>query len=321
MKKPRILFMGTAPFALPALALLIEQTYPLVGVVTQPDRPRGRGLAVVPSPVKVFAMEHRLAVYQPERLQEEGFLAIFRELAPDMIVLAAYGQLLTREIIDRQLLGCLNIHPSLLPKYRGAAPINWAIINGEKETGVTIIKMAVELDAGDIVLQDRVPIGADELCDHLHDRLARRGAELLVQAIEMTVNGKARPFPQDGTAATYAPRLRKEDGLIRWERGAAEIVNLVRGLSPVPGAYTFLDGKMLKILAARRETGDTSGVPAGTIVREGPELRVAAAGDWVRLIDVQLENKKRMSLKDFLRGYQVRSGTVLGIRGRVTDGS
>lgn len=313
MVKPRVLFIGTPQFAVPALALLLRQGYPVVGVVTQPDRPQGRGLVVSPSPVKAFAREHNLPIQQSERLGEEGFLQAFRILAPDLVVLAAYGKLLPQELIDQPLLACFNIHPSLLPKYRGAAPINWAIIKGEKVTGVTIMRMSAELDAGDVILQEETTIGADETFGQLHDRLSQRGAELLIQAIEMTINGTVRWLPQDGAAATYAPRLKKEDGLIRWGESGATIVNLIRGLSPLPGAYTFMDGKMLKILGARAELEDTGGLPEGTVIQEGSRLKVASLDGWVRLLDVQMENKKRMAVEDFLRGYHVNAGAVLGI--------
>ncbi len=312
MTTPRILFIGTPEFAVPALALLVERDYPLVGVVTQPDRPQGRGKILQPSPVKVLALAQGLPVLQPERVSSEDFLQTFRQLAPDLVVLAAYGQLLPREIIARPPLTCLNIHPSLLPKYRGAAPINWAIINGEEKTGVTIMQMAEGLDAGDIILQAETPIGAEETFDQLHDRLARWGAELLLRAIEMMVKGTASPVPQDRTAATYAPRLNKEDGLIRWAQDCRTIVNLVRGLSSVPGAYTVLDGKKLKILGARAEAAAVSETPGTVISQRDKEMKLAAGGGYVHLLDVQLENKKRMAVEEFLRGYQIRPGTVLG---------
>lgn len=312
MEKPGILFLGTPAFAVPALSLLIKEAYPLLGVVTQPDRPRGRGRSLAPSPVKMLALEQGVPVLQPERLKDEEFIKVIRRLAPDLLVLAAYGQLLTQDIIDIPPLGCLNIHPSLLPKYRGAAPINWAIINGEGETGVTIMRMAVELDAGDIVLQEKTPIGADENYDQLHDRLALDGAKILIRAIEMTAGNMAHPFPQDSADATYAPRLKKEDGRIHWEKEAAEIVNLIRGLSSVPGAFTTLDGKILKIFEAREENVATGATPAGTLVQDAAGLKVAASHGWVRLLVIQMENKKRMSVEDFLRGYTVQSATLLG---------
>ena len=310
MLKPSILFLGTPEFALPALALLIEEKYPLVGVVTQPDRLQGRGRVCLPSPVKVIALAHQLHLMQPERIGDESFMKTFRSLAPDLVVLAAYGQLLPAEFLNQPPLGCLNIHPSLLPQYRGAAPINRAIINGEKVTGITIMQMAPELDAGDIILQEATPIGEDETFDQLHNRLARRGAELLIRTIVMTVKGTAQRVPQDGSVATYAPRLLKNDGLLRWEQDVAILVNLIRGVSSVPGAFSFLEGKKLKILRAKAERAETGVAPGTVIGQKGMGLKVAAGNGWVHLLEVQRENKKRMPVEDFLRGYQVKTGTI-----------
>src|SRR3989304_3443950 len=312
MIKPKILFMGTPEFAVPALSLLVELNFPLGGGVTQPDRPQGRGRVLQPSPVKTFALAHHLPILQPERVRDDDFLKTFRLLSPDMVVLAAFGQILPNEIIDGPKMGCLNIHPSLLPRYRGAAPINWAIIHGEQKTGVTIMRMAEELDAGDIIMQQETTIGADETFDQLHDRLARLGAELLVKAIEMTVRGTAARLAQDGTKAAYAPMLKKEDGLIRWERDGDTIVNLIRGLASSPGAYTFLEGKKLKVFGAKGEK-EATGEPPGTVAREEEgSLTVSAGNGYVHLRDVQMEIKKRVAVQDFLRGYQVRAGSVLG---------
>jgi len=304
--------MGTPGFAVPALSLLVELNYPLGGVVTQPDRPQGRGRVLQPSPVKTFALAHHLPILQPERVRDDDFLKTFRLLSPDMVVLAAFGQILPNEIIDGPKMGCLNIHPSLLPRYRGAAPINWAIIHGEQKTGVTIMRMAEELDAGDMIMQQETAIGADETFDQLHDRLACLGAELLVKAIEITIRGTAVRLAQDGSAATYAPMLKKEDGLIRWDRDVDSIVNLIRGLASSPGAYTFLEGKKLKIFRAKGEK-TAAGEPPGTVARrEEASLTVSAGNGYVHLRDVQMESKKRMAVQDFLRGYQVRAGSVLG---------
>jgi methionyl-tRNA formyltransferase len=304
--------MGTPEFALPALALLLERNYRVIGVVTQPDRQQGRGKTLQPPPVKVLAASFNLPVIQPERVRDAAFLETFRMLSPDMVVLAAFGQILPEEITTGPVMGCLNIHPSLLPQYRGAAPMNWTIIRGEKKTGVTIMQMVKELDAGDIILQEETSIGQDETFDQLHDRLSRLGAELLIKAIGEILAGVARPVPQDGTAATYAPRLKKEDGLIRWEDNVENIVNLIRGLSSQPGAYTFLDGKKLKIFGAKGEMTSTDDAPGTTIPDRGTGFTVAAGNGYIHLLDVQMENKKRMKAADFLRGYQLRPATVLG---------
>lgn len=311
MIKPRILFMGTPQFAVPALALLVESGYPLAGVVTQPDKPQGRGRMLQPSAVKAFALSGNLPVVQPQQALDIDFLQTLRQLEPDLIALAAFGQILPKEILNLPPMGCLNIHPSILPKYRGAAPINWAIINGEKITGVTIMQMVEEPDAGDIFLQEEVSIGPEETYDQLHDRLSHLGAELLVKTVEMIMKGTAHRIAQDGSASTYAPRLKKENGLIRWDDEAAKIVNLIRGLSSYPGAYTFLDGKKLKVFGAKAEAASPDKSPGTISVQKGMGLIVASGNGCVRLLDVQLENKKRMRAEDFLRGFHVRPGSVL----------
>ncbi len=311
--KPRILFMGTPKFAVPSLAALLEHGYPLVGVVTQPDRPKGRGRETVPPPVKMFAEKHRLHVTQPERLAADPFLMQFETLAPDMVALAAFGQILPPTVIAAPKMGCINVHPSLLPKYRGAAPINWAILRGEKQTGVTIMYMSDGVDQGDIILQQETPIGAAETYGELHDRLAVMGAELLLVAIEKLTTGTAVRARQDDAAATYAPRLKKEDGLINWNADVAGIVNLVRGLSPFPGAYTFLDGKKLKILDAAAEESPAEG-KAGVMGMETERgLPVTAINGSIYLREIQMESKKRMPVREFLRGYPVKPGSVLGV--------
>ena len=313
MSKPRILFMGTPEFAVPSLAALVAHGYPVVGVVTQPDRPRGRGRETVPPPVKVFAEQHRLPVLQPQHATDDSFLTQFDALSPDLVALTAFGQILPARVIAAPRMGCINVHPSLLPRYRGAAPINWAIIRGEEKTGLTIMQMSEELDAGDILLQRETPIGETETYGELHDRLAVFGAELLLTAIGMIASGTATRTKQDGAAATYAPRLKKEDGLINWDTDVAAIVNLIRGLSPSPGAYTFIEGKKLKILTARAEEARTAG-KAGVIGYETEKgLPVYAKNGCVYLREVQLESKKRMAIREFLRGCPVQPGSVLGV--------
>lgn len=307
---PKILFMGTSEFAVPSLAILIRNGYPIVGVVTQPDRPRGRGKMVQPSPVTIFAERNNLSVIQPEHVRDKEFLDVFRNLSPDMVVVAAFGQILPREIIETPAMGCINAHPSLLPKYRGAAPINWALIQGEEITGVTIIMMDEGLDSGDILLQEETLIGPEETFGELHDRLSKMGAELLLKTIGMIVEGTIKRIPQDVSAATYARRLNKEDGRIRWDSNVANIINLIRGLSPSPGAYTFLEGNKLKIFTVRGEEVSIT-EPAGKIGRETERgLQVAAKNGYIYLHDVQLENRKRMSVHDFLRGYRIAPGAT-----------
>ena len=311
MAKPRILFMGTPAFALPSLRLLHEQNYPIVGVVSQPDRPRGRGLKEVAPPVKILAQEFALPVFQPEKVKDQSFLETFYQLKPDMIVVVAFGQILPKDIIDYPPLQCLNIHPSLLQKYRGAAPLNWQIIRGETKTGVTIILMDEVMDSGDILMQEKTDLGETETYGELHDRLAQLGAILLIKTIEQMVEGTAKRKPQDKSGVTFAPRLKRETGKINWQANVSDIVNLIRGLSPSPTAYTSLEGLSLKIFTAEVKPGKVNQPPGtiGTVSAAG--LPVAASDGYVILKDVQLAGKKRMLAQDFLRGYRLNPETVL----------
>jgi len=312
MSHPRILFMGTPAFALPALEQLYNRNHPVIGVVTQPDRPHGRGQKEVAPPVKLLAQKLGLPVYQPEKVKDPAFLEIFHELNPEMVVVAAYGQILPKDIIDFPPLRCLNIHPSLLPKYRGAAPINWAIIRGETKTGVTIMHMDEGMDSGDILLQQETPIAAAENYGQLHDRLAIQGATLLIAAIDRMSAGTALPKPQEASEVTFAPRLKKETGMICWNSGVEDIVNLIRGLSPTPAAYTYLSGQVLKIFAASIEKGNPKDTPGQIGVQTDRGLAVAAADGYVFLKEIQLAGKKRMTVDDFLRGYHLDPKTIFG---------
>ncbi len=312
MNKPRILFMGTPQFALPALSLLQSGSYPVIAVVTQPDRPRGRGQKTIAPPVKEFAEKFHIPVYQPDKLKDRAFLDELPRLNPDMIVVAAFGQILPKAVIDFPRLGCLNIHPSLLPRYRGAAPLNWAIIRGERKTGVTIMSMDEGMDSGDIILQKETPLGDEETFGQLHDRLAAEGANLLIHAVDAVAAGKATRKAQDAGLATFAPRLKKEDGRINWNADIFSIANLIRGLSPSPAAYTYLAGKTMKIFSAKPQPENTK-VPPGTITAvSAGAISVAAVNGFVKINELQLENKKRMPASDFLRGFRLPPGTTLG---------
>ncbi|MEN6621757.1 MAG: methionyl-tRNA formyltransferase [Smithella sp.] len=311
MSYPSILFMGTPEFALPALERLYNLNYPIIGVITQPDRPRGRGQKEIPPPVKVLAQKLNLPVFQPEKVKDPAFMEILHELKPEMIVVAAYGQILPKAIIDFPPLKCLNIHPSLLPKYRGAAPINWAIIRGETITGVTIMLMDEGMDSGDILLQQQTEIKSGETYGELHDRLAVLGADLLTQAIDRMAAGTASPQPQESSEVTLAPRITKEMGRINWNSSCYDIVNLIRGLSPIPTAYTYLSGLALKIFAAEAIKENVTDTPGkiGALTDHG--LAVAAADGHVLLKEIQLAGKKRMPINDFLRGYRITPNTIL----------
>jgi len=312
MAKPRILFMGTPAFALPSLQILHEQQYPIIGVVSQPDRHQGRGLKKVAPPVKILAQEFGLPIFQPEKVRDASFLETFYQLKPDMVVVVAFGQILPKVIIDYPPLQCLNIHPSLLPKYRGAAPINWPIIRGETKTGVTIMLMDEGMDSGDILLQQETEIGAAEIYGELHDRLAELGARLLIKTIEQMVGGTAKRKPQDVSGATFAPRLKKETGKIDWNNKVSDIVNLIRGLSPSPAAHTSMDGLPLKIFMAGAQPGNVKQPPGSIDTASAAGLPVAASDGYVILKDIQLAGKKRMLISDFLRGYRLNPETILG---------
>jgi len=311
MAYPRILFMGTPSFALPALEQLQQRGYPLIGVVTQPDRPRGRGQKEVAPPVKALALKLGLPVFQPQTVKDASFLETFYQLQPDLVVVASFGQILPQTIINFPQLRCLNIHPSLLPKYRGAAPINWTLIRGETKTGVTIMLMDEGMDTGDIIIQRETAIGPAEDYGQLHDRLAVDGASLLMEALELILEGKALPQPQDESLACYAPRLKKETGLIKWNAEVNDIVNLIRGLSPIPAAYTHLEGRVFKIFRAEAYETGKGDMPGTVLTRKNNSLSVAAANGSIFLQEVQLAGKKRMNIQDFLRGHQIKANTTL----------
>jgi methionyl-tRNA formyltransferase len=311
----RIVFMGTPAFALPALDALVGGRERVVGVVTQPDRPRGRRLGLRPSPVKEFCLRHGLPVLQPKSLKDARALDDLGRWEPDLIVVAAYGKILPRPVLDLPRHGCVNAHASLLPKYRGAAPIQWAILRGETRTGVTIMRMNERMDAGDILLTKTVEVGPDETAKTLHDRLARLAAEALLEAIALLKRGELRPTPQRESEATFAPAIRKEDGRIDWTRPAADIERMVRAFDPWPSAYTSVERKHLKIVRARVADAAVSPASAspGQVLRAGPKELLVSTGEGVLgVLEVQLEGKRRLPVADFLKGHPVKEGTRLG---------
>jgi len=311
--KPKILFMGTPDFAVPSLKALAETDCTIVGVVTQPDRPKGRGRKLIPPLVKSCALELGINVYQPDRVRDQEFLNTFGKIAPDMVVLAAFGQILPKEIIELPRFGCLNVHPSLLPRYRGAAPINWALINGDRETGVTIMLMDEGVDSGDILLQEKIPIDPDDTFDDLHEALSTMGATLLVRAVRGVVDGTITGTAQESSLVTLAPRLERDVGHIDWNADPEQIVNLIRGLSSQPGAYSFLGDKKLKIFHAvagkEKSSGEKEPGTPGRLMEAG--LQIATRDGHVYLQDVQLEGKKRMLIEAFLRGHPLASDDIL----------
>ncbi|MDR2610594.1 MAG: methionyl-tRNA formyltransferase [Clostridiales Family XIII bacterium] len=309
----KIVFMGTPDFAVPSLEALAASGHEIPLVVTQPDRPRGRGQKVQPPPVKARAVELGLRVAQPERIKRnEDFFRQLAEIKPDLIVVAAYGKILPGEIIALPAYGCVNIHASLLPKYRGAAPIHRAVEAGEEVTGVTLMLMSEGLDEGDILDARAVEIGESDT-GRLHDLLARAGAELLAADLDDLLAGRIRPVPQDGALATYAPPVEKSEGQVDFSADADRIVRKIRAMNPFPGAYAFLNSAKFKIRAARRAAVPGDGVRPGTVVfADKSGIGVAAGDGGVVVLDrVQLSGGRELAAADFLRGYELPPGTVL----------
>ena len=299
-----ILFMGTPEFAVPSLNALLGAGHTVCGVFTQPDKPKNRGMKLLPSPVKVCALSHEIPVFQPAKMRDGEALGYLRELDPELIVVAAYGKILPSEILDYPVKGCINVHSSLLPKYRGAAPINWAILNGETVTGVTIMHMAPALDAGDIISQASTPIGADETAPMLTARLAELGAELLVSAVEAIGAGTAVRTPQDEAGSTYAPMLSRELSPMDWNKPARTLHDQVRGLLPWPAAVAEFGGIRCKVFSTDIPLQTTDAAP-GTILEAGKRgIDIACGGGTVLHIDeLQADGGKRMKAADYLRGH------------------
>ncbi|NLP18757.1 MAG: methionyl-tRNA formyltransferase [Firmicutes bacterium] len=310
----RILFMGTPQFALDSLQLLLEAGKQLVGVITQPDRPRGRGRIITPSPVKALAQKKNLLVYQPQDLKDPAVLKKLGTLQPHLIVVVAYGKILPREILDLPTKGCINLHASLLPRYRGAAPIQWALMKGERITGVTTMYVDEALDEGDIILQSEVPILSSDTMGSLHDKLSSAGAELLLETVEKISSGTAPRTPQPEKGATFAPPLKRSHEILDWTRTARELWFQVRALNPRPGATTYWRGSILKVwdVAPVRENGkeEQPGEIVAVDKREG--IFVKTGSGLLHLKELQPAGKQRMSASDFARGYGAKVGVVLG---------
>lgn len=311
----RIVFMGTPELAATSLeALLGAPEFQIVAVVTQPDRPKGRDLKLAPSPVKQSALRAGLPVLQPQKARDPEFLTGLQSFQPDLIAVAAFGQILPRSILELPSHGCLNVHTSLLPKYRGAAPIQWAIANGDAETGVTIMKMDAGMDTGDILTQRATPILPSDNGQTLHDRLAPLGAELLVQTIPDYVAGKIQPRPQDSTLATHAAKLKKSDGQIDWQQPAMTVWNRLRAFTPWPGAFTFLPGQpqpvLLKIWEA--QPCDEAGEPGRILAADKAGILVGCGEASLRILVLQREGGRRLPAPEFLAGHPLRVGEQLG---------
>lgn len=307
----RVIFMGTPDFSVGALKAIVEAGHEVVLAVTQPDKPKGRGKAMQFPAVKDAALELGIEVYQPRRVREPECIEYLRTYQPEIIIVAAFGQLLPKEILDMPKYGCVNIHASLLPKYRGAAPIQWAVINGERVTGVTTMRMDVGLDTGDMIDQAEVELAADETGGSLFDRLSIVGAKLCVETMKHIEEGTAVYTKQNEAESTSTKMIHKKFGKIDWNLPAVAIERLIRGLNPWPSAYTQLDGKTLKIWQASVVSGGDAFMAGSVVKASGEELLIQTGDGILALQEVQLEGKKRMAVADFLRGYKIIEGTYL----------
>ena len=311
----KIVFMGTPDFSVPVLQRILKEGYDVIAVVTQPDRPVGRKKVLTPPPVKVEALKHNIPVYQPEKIRERAQLDEILALQPDLIVTAAFGQILPKELLDAPKLGCINVHASLLPELRGGAPIHYAILEGKKETGITIMYMAEKLDAGDILTQVVVPITEDDNVGTLHDKLSAAGSDLLSETLPKLIRGELTPIPQDDSKATFASNIKREQEKIDWSVDGESIYNKIRGLNPWPVAYTTLQGKVLKIWNSQKVVSNKEGQPGEIIGIEDDGFIVKTGNNTaIKAIEIQPAGKKKMTSLDFLRGAgsQLTVGEKLG---------
>ena len=309
----KVLFMGTPDFAVPTLKSLVESGYDVIGAVTQPDKPKGRGYQLMPPPVKVYALENKIPVYQPATLKGEEFAALLSELDPEAIVVVAYGKILPVNVLEYPKYGCVNVHGSLLPEYRGAAPMQRAIIDGKRETGITTMLMAAGLDTGDMLLKETVEIGEDDNFEDIHDRLSSVGADLLIKTLKGLEAGEITPEVQDDSKSTYAAKIEKSDCAIDFSLDARVLHNKIRGLSPIPLSFTHTpDGKLLKIAKSKLfDAEKTVKCLPGTVIEVGEDIKVACGKGIISLLTVLPEGKGRMSAADFVRGRKINVGDVL----------
>ena len=309
----KIVFMGTPDFAEKSLEAIYNSGHEILAVVTNPDRPKGRGMKMVSSPVKEFAISKNLKIYQPEKVRKNiEFIEKIKKLQPDVICVVAYGKILPKEILDIPKLGCINVHGSLLPKYRGAAPIQWAVINGEKVTGVTTMYMDIGMDTGDMILKEEVSIGEDETTGELWDKLSEVGAKLLVKTLKQIEDGTATRIPQ-GEDFSMAPMLNKEMSKINWNsQSAQEIKNLVRGLNPIMGTYSYLNGKKIKFWKVNTLPLENTNAENGTVIKSDSKegLFIKAKDGIIQVLEIQGENAKKMCIQDFLRGNEIMAGEI-----------
>lgn len=313
MKKTRIVFMGTPDFSVPVLHALVNEGYEVAGVVTQPDKPVGRKKTLTPPPVKAAALELGIPVFQPVKIkQKEEYMQVLA-FEPDLIVTAAFGQILPKELLDAPKYGCINVHASLLPELRGGAPIHYAILQGKEKTGITIMYMVEKLDAGDILTQKEVEISEEDNVGTLHDKLSEAGSKLLIETIPLLLEGKVTPQPQNDDEATFASNIRREQEKIDWSRTGEEVYNHIRGLNPWPVAYTKLNGQIVKVWNGKKVDTTKEALP-GTIIAIEKDGFVAATGNKtaIKITELQPAGKKRMAAEQFLRGTELEAGTRLG---------
>ena len=308
----KVIFMGTPDFSVGTLEALVEAGHEVVLAVTQPDKPKGRGKEMQFTPVKECALKYDIPVYQPRRIREAECVEELRKYQADIMVVVAFGQILPKEILEMTPYGCVNVHASLLPKYRGAAPIQWAIIDGEEVTGVTTMQMNEGLDTGDMLLKTEIVMEAKETGGSLHDKLAHAGALLCVDTLKALEEGTVTPIPQGETTTSYAKMLDKQLGNIDWTQSAVSIERLIRGLSPWPSAYTDWNGKVMKIWDAKVEEGSTAATPGSIVKVEKDAFYVQTGEGILKICELQIPGKKRMDAGAFLRGYQIKEGEILG---------
>lgn len=306
----KVLFMGTPDFAIPCLKSLIKSEHNVCGVFTQPDKPKGRGHKVSSPPIKELAVQNEIEVFQPKILKDDETFSIIKKLNPEIIIVVAYGKILPKNIIDYPKYGCINVHASLLPKYRGAAPIQWCVINGEKRTGVTTMYMDVGLDTGDMLLKSETVISDDETSGELHDKLSLIGAELLIETLEKIKNNTIERKKQNDAESSYSPMINKSLCNIDWNKKADEVHNLIRGLNPWPTASTLLNGKVLKI--HKTKVSDVKGTDPGKVVSISPLIVSCADNTAIEVLEVQMEGKKKMCADEFLRGHKININEMLG---------
>lgn len=310
----RIVFMGTPDYAVPSLEMLVKEGYDVAAVVTQPDKPKGRGKKMAAPPAKEYAIKQGIEVLQPNKIKTSEFIEQLRALEPDLLVTAAYGKILSKDLLEVPRYGCINVHGSLLPAYRGAAPINWAVINGETKTGITTMFTDVGIDTGDMLLKKELDITPDMTVGELHDKMALLGAEVLKETLIQLKEGTLKRIPQEDSESSYAPMMTKELGLIDWNKGAVEIHNLIRGTDPWPGAYTFMQGDRMRIWKSSvvRAKAEGDGKNGEILLVDDEGILVKCSDEKLLITEVQFDSSKRMAVRDYLRGHKISTGVILG---------